>query len=148
MLGNRGTAGCSPTRPAQPRSRNWPGNASAICTALAPVAQESGIFAENGFKVEFVNFGSSTEQLLEAIATGKADAGVGMVLRWPGHWSRASTSTSPPASTAVGRASLARRRPASPRFRDLVGKTIATADMASPGKNSLSDHASQERYRS
>lgn len=33
------------------------------------MAQESGIFAENGFEIEFVTFGSSTEQLLEAIAT-------------------------------------------------------------------------------
>ncbi len=32
--------------------------------------------------VEFVNFGNSTDVLLEAIATGKADAGVGMALRW------------------------------------------------------------------
>ncbi|MCV4615587.1 ABC transporter substrate-binding protein, partial [Escherichia coli] len=31
---------------------------------------------------EFVNFGNSTDGLLEAIATGKADAGVGMALRW------------------------------------------------------------------
>ena len=27
-------------------------------------------------------FGGSTDQLLEVIATGKADAGVGMALRW------------------------------------------------------------------
>jgi NitT/TauT family transport system substrate-binding protein len=32
--------------------------------------------------VELVNFGGSTEALLEAIATRKADAGVGMALRW------------------------------------------------------------------
>lgn len=57
-------------------------NATAICTAAAPVARENGIFEAAGLDVEFVNFGGSTEQLLEAIATGKADAGVGMALRW------------------------------------------------------------------
>ncbi|WP_163078793.1 ABC transporter substrate-binding protein, partial [Acinetobacter baumannii] len=36
----------------------------------------------HGLDVEFVNFGGSTEALLEAIATGKADAGIGMALRW------------------------------------------------------------------
>jgi hypothetical protein len=33
--------------------------------------------ARHGLDVDFVNFGGSTEQLLEAIATGKADAGIG-----------------------------------------------------------------------
>lgn len=52
----------------EPRKLKLAWNASAICTASTPVAQESGIFAENGFEIEFVTFGSSTEQLLEAIA--------------------------------------------------------------------------------
>lgn len=39
-------------------------------------------FSKYNLDVEFVNFGNSTDVLLEAIATGKADAGVGMALRW------------------------------------------------------------------
>ena len=57
-------------------------NANSVCTAAAPVAKERGVFAKHNLDVEFVNFGGSTEQLLEAIATGKADAGIGMALRW------------------------------------------------------------------
>src|SRR5580704_18334408 len=57
-------------------------NANAACTIAAPVAKERGIFAKHNLDVEFVNFGGSTDQLLEAIATGKADAGLGLALRW------------------------------------------------------------------
>ena len=57
-------------------------NASAICLAPVFVAIEQGIFNKYGLDVELVNFGASTEALLEAIATGKADGGVGMALRW------------------------------------------------------------------
>ncbi len=65
-----------------PRDIKLAWNASAICTSSAPVAKERGFFAKNNLNVEFINFGGSTEQLLEAIATGKADAGIGMALRW------------------------------------------------------------------
>ena len=57
-------------------------NATAICTVGVAVAQEKGYFARHNLDVELVNFGGSTDQLLEAIATAKADAGVGMALRW------------------------------------------------------------------
>ena len=57
-------------------------NANAICTVGVPVAAKRGIFAKHGLNVELMNFGGSTDQLLEAISTGKADAGVGMALRW------------------------------------------------------------------
>jgi len=57
-------------------------NTGAVCGAPVAAAQKGGIFAENGLDVEFVNFAGSTEALLETIATGKADAGIGMALRW------------------------------------------------------------------
>src|SRR5438477_1948554 len=57
-------------------------NATAICTVGVAVAQEKGLFARHNLDVELINFGGSTDQLLEAIATAKADAGVGMALRW------------------------------------------------------------------
>lgn len=57
-------------------------NANAICTVAVPAALQRGIFAKHNLEVELVNFGGSTDQLLEALATGKADAGVGMALRW------------------------------------------------------------------
>jgi NitT/TauT family transport system substrate-binding protein len=57
-------------------------NATSICTVGVAVAQEKGYFARHNLEVELINFGGSTDQLLEAIATSKADAGVGMALRW------------------------------------------------------------------
>jgi NitT/TauT family transport system substrate-binding protein len=65
-----------------PRQLTLAWNASSICTVAGPVAKERGVFAKHNLNVDFVNFGGSTEQLLEAIATGKADAGIGMALRW------------------------------------------------------------------
>jgi NitT/TauT family transport system substrate-binding protein len=64
------------------RSLKLTWNATAICTVGVAVAQEKGYFARHNLDVELVNFGGSTDQLLEAIATAKADAGVGMALRW------------------------------------------------------------------
>ena len=57
-------------------------NTGAVCSAPVGYAIEKGVFAKHGIAGETVNFAGSTEQLLEAIATGKADAGVGMALRW------------------------------------------------------------------
>jgi NitT/TauT family transport system substrate-binding protein len=65
-----------------PRKVNLAWNANGACTVAAAVAKERGIFAKHNLEVEFVNFGGTTDQLLEAIATGKADAGLGLALRW------------------------------------------------------------------
>jgi NitT/TauT family transport system substrate-binding protein len=65
-----------------PRQLKLAWNANGACTVAAAVAKERGIFAKHNLDVDFVNFGGSTDQLLEAIATGKADAGLGLALRW------------------------------------------------------------------
>jgi NitT/TauT family transport system substrate-binding protein len=54
-----------------PREVKLTWNANAICTVGVPVADQRGIFAKHNLKVELINFGGSTDQLLEAIATGK-----------------------------------------------------------------------------
>ena len=64
-----------------PRQLKLAWNANAACTVAAAVAKERGIFAKHNLDVDFVNFGGTTDQLLEAIATGKADAGLGLALR-------------------------------------------------------------------
>ena len=66
----------------QKRALKLTWNATAICTVGVAVAQEKGYFAQRNLDVELINFGGSTDQLLEAIATAKADAGIGMALRW------------------------------------------------------------------
>ena len=67
---------------AEKRSLRLCFNANAVCTVGVPVAKEKGFFAGHNLDVELVNFAGATDQLLEAIATGKADGGVGMALRW------------------------------------------------------------------
>ncbi|PKU22131.1 ABC transporter substrate-binding protein [Telmatospirillum siberiense] len=57
-------------------------NANAACLAPIPLAISSGLFIKHGLDIELINYVGSTDQLLESIATGKADAGVGMALRW------------------------------------------------------------------
>ena len=128
--------GAAPTGPLRPLKLAW--NASAICTASAPVAKETGIFARHGLDVDFVNFGSSTEQLLEAIATGKADAGIGMALRWlkpleQGFDVKITAGVHGGCLRLLGDASAGVTKVA-----DLKGKTIAVSDQASPGKNFFS----------
>ena len=118
-----------------PRALTVAWNATSVCTAAAPVAKERGVFAKHNLDVSFINFGGSTEQLLEAIATGKADAGIGMALRWlkpleQGFDVRITAGVHGGCirllgSKAAGITSL----------ETLRGKTIAISDQASPAKN-------------
>lgn len=113
-------------------------NASSICLAPVFVAIDQGIFAKHGLEIEIVNFGASTETLLEAIATGKADGGVGMALRWlkaleQGFDVKVTAGTHggcmrllSPQSTGI--TDLA----------DLKGKSIGVTDLAAPAKNFFS----------
>jgi NitT/TauT family transport system substrate-binding protein len=79
-LGFLGRRVLASSAPAQTVKLTW--NANAICTVAVPAAVQLGIFDKHDIKAELINFGGSTDQLLEAMATGKADAGVGMALRW------------------------------------------------------------------
>src|ERR1700729_1575195 len=110
-------------------------NASAICTVGVPVAQTKGYFEKRNLAVELINFGGSTDQLLEAIATGKADAGVGMALRWlkpleQGFDVRITTATHGGCMRL-----LAAKTSAIQTLADLKGKTIGVSDLAAPDKN-------------
>lgn len=122
--------------PARALKLAW--NATAICTSAAPVAKERGIFARHGLEVEFVNFGGSTEQLLEAIATGKADAGIGMALRWlkpleQGFDVRITAGVHGGCMRLLGS-----KAAGIDSLEALKGKTIAISDQASPTKNFFS----------
>ncbi len=125
--------GAGAAGPLRKLSLAW--NATAICTSAAPVAKEKGIFAKHGLDVDFVNFGGSTEQLLEAIATGKADGGIGMALRWlkpleQGFDVRITTGVHGGCMRLLG------SKPGGyTSLASLKGKTIAISDQASPAKN-------------
>ena len=113
-------------------------NATAICTVGVAVAQEKGYFARHNLDVELINFGGSTDQLLEAIATAKADAGVGMALRWlkplEGGFD---------VKIAAGIHGGCMRLFSAPgsgitKLADLEGKAIGVTDLAAPDRNFFS----------
>lgn len=110
-------------------------NAGAVCSAPVGYAIQKGILAKHGIAAETVNFAGSTEQLLEAIATGKADAGVGMVLRWLKPLEQG-FDVKLVAGTHGGCLRLLGSKAAGvTKLEDLKGKTVAVSDLASPAKN-------------
>lgn len=113
-------------------------NANAICLAPALLAKEYGIYERNGLDVELVNFAGSTDQLLEAISTGKADAGVGMILRWikpleQGFDVKLIAGTHGGCLRVVG----SRRHGITDDVQSLRGKTIGLAEVSGSGRNAL-----------
>lgn len=119
-------------------------NANAICTVGVPVAEQTGIFKRHGLDVETITFGGSTDQLLEAISTGKADAGVGMALRW---LKPLEQGFDVKISTAIhGGCMRLFTKAGSPiqSVADLRGKTVGCSDMAAPDKNFFSIVAAKQ----
>ena len=85
--------------------------------------------------MEFVNFGGSTEALLEAIATGKADAGIGMALRWLKPLEQGFDVKITAGLHGGCLRLLASKAAGITEIAALKGKTIAISDQASPAKN-------------
>jgi len=53
----------------------------ALCVAPLIMAQEDGLYRRHGLSVEFSNW-NDTHVLLETVATGKVDAGAGMIMQF------------------------------------------------------------------
>ena len=69
------TASDAPALTGAPRKLKLSWNAGAVCLAPLPVAIDHGFFKKHNLDVELVNYSGSTDQLLEAIATGKTRCG-------------------------------------------------------------------------
>ncbi len=113
-------------------------NANAICLAPALLAKSYGIYAQHGLDVELVNFAGSTDVLLEAISTGKADAGVGMILRWikpleQGFDVKLIAGTHGGCMRVLG----SRQHGVTDDPQSLRGKTIGLAEISGAGRNAL-----------
>ncbi len=139
VLGLAGLAGHRTVAAAGPlRDLKLAWNANAICLSAAPVALQRGIFEKHGLKVELVNFSGSTDQLLETIATGKADAALGMVHRWIKPL-EAGLDVKLVGASHGGCVRMVGYAPAgTTSLKALKGKTIAVSDLKSPGKNFFS----------
>ncbi|MEJ8845629.1 ABC transporter substrate-binding protein [Variovorax rhizosphaerae] len=122
----------------QPRKLTFAWNATAFCLSPVVVAQERGIFEKNGLQVELINYTGSTDQLLESLATAKADAAVGMIHRWlkpleSGFDVKIVGSSHGGCVRMVGV-----KEAGVTDLKKLKGKTIGVSDIASPGKNFFS----------
>jgi NitT/TauT family transport system substrate-binding protein len=119
-------------------------NANAICTVGVPVAERLGLFAKHGLDVEAVNFGGSTDQLLEAISTGKADAGVGMALRWLKPLEQGFDVKITTAIHGGCMRLFARKGGPVKTVADLKGRQVGCSDMGAPDKNFFSIVAAKQ----
>jgi NitT/TauT family transport system substrate-binding protein len=113
-------------------------NANAICLAPALLAKEQGIYERFGLDVDLMNFAGSTDQMLEAISTGKADAGVGMILRWikpleQGFDVRLIAGTHGGCIRVLG----SRRAGITDAIESLRGKTVGLSEISGAGRNAL-----------
>ncbi|WP_081688964.1 ABC transporter substrate-binding protein [Inquilinus limosus] len=120
---------------AAPRRLKLAWSQTAVCQSPISVALKRDFFGKYGLEVEHIQFSGPTDQLLEAIATGHADGGIGMALRWlkpleQGFDVRLAVGTHggcmrllAPASSGIAKVA------------DLRGKTVAVTDQASPVKN-------------
>ena len=81
--GAAGVAGLAPLAVhSQPRKITLAWSQASFCQVPVPIALERGFFEKNGLQVEVLNWGGAADQLLEALATGKAEVGVGLIHRW------------------------------------------------------------------
>lgn len=119
-----------------PLKLTW--NASAICTVGVPVAAAKGLFKQHNLDVELINFGGSTDQLLEAIATGKADAGVGMALRWLKPLEQGFDVKIAAAIHGGCMRLFTTKGSGITKLEDFKGKTIGVSDLGAPDKNFFS----------
>lgn len=114
-------------------------NANAACLSPVALAYSQGIFKKHGLDVELINYTGSTDQLLEALATGKADAAVGMALRWIKPLEQG-FDVKLVGGTHGGclRLLAAKGTGITEDITSLKGKTIATPDLGGPDKNFFS----------
>jgi NitT/TauT family transport system substrate-binding protein len=110
-------------------------NAGAPCLLAVTVAKDKGFFAKHGLDVDLVNYAGSTDQLLETLATGKADAAVGMALRWLKPMEQGFDVKIVASLHGGCMRLLAPTDSGVNQVSDLKGKIIGVSDMNSPAKN-------------
>jgi NitT/TauT family transport system substrate-binding protein len=124
--------------PGAPRKLKLSWNAGAVCLAPLPVAIDHGFFQKQNLDVELVNYSGSTDQLLEAIATGKTDAGLGMALRWLKPLEQGFDVKIAAGTHGGCMRVLSRTDSGVDKLADLKGKIVAVSDLGGPDKNFFS----------
>ncbi len=113
-------------------------NPNAVCVSPIAVAFQTNLFAKHGLEVEVVSYAGSSEQLLESIATGKADAGIGMILRWLKPLEQGFDVKLAAGTHAGCTRFLGYRQAGVTNLDQIKGKTIGVNDQGSPAKHVLS----------
>ena len=108
---------------------------TAVCQAPISVALKQGFFKKYGLNVEPVNFSGPTDALLQAIATGQADGGIGMALRWLKPLEQGFDVDLTVGTHGGCMRLLAPKSAGINSVKDLVGKSVAVTDQASPIRN-------------
>jgi len=121
-----------------PRELKITWNTNAVCNVGVAVADTQGFFAKRNLKVEKINFAGATDQLLELLASGKADAGVGMALAWMKPLEQGFDVKLTAAIHAGCIRLLTTHESGIAGVAGLKGKTVGTVSMASPDKNFIS----------
>jgi NitT/TauT family transport system substrate-binding protein len=132
------TSSDAPPLKGAPRKLKLSWNAGAVCLAPLPVAIDHGFFQKQNLDVELVNYSGSTDQLLEAIATGKTDAGLGMALRWLKPLEQGFDVKIAAGTHGGCMRVLTRADSGVSSLSDLKGKIVAIGDLAGPDKNFFS----------
>ncbi|KAF1022654.1 MAG: putative thiamine biosynthesis protein [Paracidovorax wautersii] len=113
---------------------------ASYCHSPIPVAFERGIFEQNGLQVETLNWAGAADQLLEALATNKADVGVGLIHRWLKPL-EAGFDVKVVGSVHGGCLRLVGLKSAGiTSIEQLRGKAIGVSDLNSPAKNFFDIH--------
>ncbi|GBQ25838.1 ABC transporter substrate-binding protein [Gluconacetobacter azotocaptans] len=142
MAGMGGETSCTGTAagavtplPGPPRKLTIAWNETAVCTAAVPVAKEKGFFARHNLDIDYVNFAGATDQLLEALSTGKADGAPGMALRWLKPLQQGFDVKLVAGLHAGCMYLLAPPKSSITQLSDLRGKTVGVTDMGGPDRN-------------
>ena len=122
--------------PGAPRKLKLSWNAGAVCLAPVPVAIDYGFFQKQNLDVELINYSGSTDQLLEAIATGKSDAGLGMALRWLKPLEQGFDVKIAAGTHGGCMRVLTRTNSGVDKLADLKGKIVAVGDLGGPTRTS------------
>lgn len=129
------TAGEATPLTGAPRKLKLSWNANAVCSVQVPVAVDYELFKKHNLDVELVNYSGSTDQLLEAIATGKSDVGVGMALRWLKPLEQGFDVKIVAGTHGGCLRAIAPTKSEISKVTDLKGKVVAIDDQAGPSKN-------------
>ncbi len=121
-----------------PREIRLVWNANSVCHTGLAATEQLGYFARHNLKVERISVAGATDQLLEMLASGKADAGLGMAFAWLKPLEQGFDVKLTAALHGGCIRLLTNQRSGITTIAGLKGKAVGTANMASPDRNFVS----------